>query len=154
MKAYEVQDAFGLDNLKLADRPDPTPGPGQILMRVRATSINYRDLLLVQGFYNPKQPLPIVPSSDGAGEVVGVGDGVSRVKEGDRVANCFFQGWYSGRPTPEKVAGTSMGSPLDGMLTELIVLDEDGVVKIPDHLSFEEAATLPCAASFSSTGQG
>ena len=146
MNAYEVKDAFGLDNLVKVERPDPKPGPGQVLIKVKATSINYRDLLLVQGFYNPKQPLPIIPFSDGAGEVVEVGEGVTRVKVGDRVANCFFQGWISGKPAPEKVAGTSMGSPLDGMLTELIAIDAEAVVHLPDHLSYEEGATLPCAA--------
>ena len=146
MNVYEVKDAFGLDNLVKVERPDPKPGPGQVLIKVKATSVNYRDLLLVQGFYNPKQPLPIIPFSDGAGEVVEVGEGVTRVKVGDRVANCFFQGWISGKPMPEKVAGTSMGSPLDGMLTELIAIDAEAVVHLPDHLSYEEGATLPCAA--------
>lgn len=146
MQAYEVQDAFGLDNLKKADRPDPTPGPHQILVQVKAVSINYRDLLLVQGFYNPKQPLPIIPFSDGAGEVVAVGEGVTRFKPGDRVANCFFQGWEGGRPTAGKVAASAMGSPRDGMLTQLAVLEESGAVHLPEHLSYEEGATLPCAA--------
>jgi len=146
MQAYEVQDAFGIENLKRADRPDPEPGPGQVVVKVKAVSINYRDLLLVQGFYNPKQPLPIVPFSDGAGEVVAVGEGVTQYQPGDRVASCFFQGWQSGEPTPEKVATTAMGSPLDGMLTEMIALDENGVVPLPEHLSYEEGATLPCAA--------
>jgi NADPH:quinone reductase-like Zn-dependent oxidoreductase len=145
MQAYEVQDAFGLDNLKKAERPDPKPGPKQILVRVKAVSINYRDLLLVQGLYNPRQPLPIVPFSDGAGEVVAVGEGVTRFKPGDRVANCFFQGWDGGKPSPEKVATTAMGSPLDGMLRELAVLEEGGAVHLPGHLSYEEGATLPCA---------
>lgn len=145
MNAYEVKDAFGLENLTLTERPDPKPGPGEVLVKVRAVSINYRDLLLVQGFYNPKQPLPIVPFSDGAGEVLEVGEGVTRFTKGDRVANCFFQGWDSGDPSPDKVATTAMGSPLDGMLTEYIVLRETGLVKLPEHLSFEEGATLPCA---------
>lgn len=145
MQAYEVQGAFGLDNVKKAERPDPRPGPKQILVRVKACSINYRDLLMVQGFYNPKQPLPLVPFSDGAGEVVAVGEGVTRFKPGDRVANCFFQGWGAGKPSPEKVATTAMGSPLDGMLRELAVLEEDGAVHLPAHLSYEEGATLPCA---------
>lgn len=146
MKAYEVQGSFGIENVKLADRPDPRPGPGQVLVKVKAASINYRDLLLVQGFYNPKQKLPIIPFSDGAGEIVEVGEGVTKFKPGDRVADCFFQGWDSGPARPEKVAATSMGSPLDGMLTEYIVLSENGIVRLPDHLSYEEGATLPCAA--------
>ncbi len=145
MQAYEVQTAFGLDNLKLTERPEPRPGPKQILVRVRAVSINYRDLLMVQGFYNPRQPLPLVPFSDGAGEVVEIGPGVTRFKAGDRVAGCFFQAWDGGRPTVEKVAASAMGSPLDGMLRELAVLEEGGAVHLPAHLSFEEGATLPCA---------
>ena len=145
MKAYEVQGSFGIENLKIADRPDPKPGPGEVLVKVKATSINYRDLLLVQGFYNPKQKLPIIPFSDGAGEIVEVGEGVSQFKVGDRVADCFFQEWDSGPATPQKVMNASMGSPRDGMLTEYIVLKENGVVKLPDHLSYEEGATLPCA---------
>lgn len=146
MNCYEIQEAFGLENLNVAERPDPKPGPGEVLINVKAVSINFRDLLMVRGHYNPRQPLPLIPFSDGSGEVIEVGEGVSRVAVGDRVANCFFQGWADGTPTPESVASTSMGSPLDGMLTERVVLNENGVVKLPDHLSFEEGATLPCAA--------
>ncbi len=146
MKVYEVQGSFGIDNLKEADRDEPKAGPGQVVVKVMATSINYRDLLMVQGFYNPKQPLPLIPFSDGAGEVVDVGEGVTRVSVGDRVCDCFFQDWLSGEADPARVVGSAMGSPLDGMLAQYVVLREDGVVKIPDHLSYEEAATLPCAA--------
>ncbi len=145
MKTYEIQGKFGIENLKLADRAEPKPGAGEVVVKVKAVSINYRDLLTVQGFYNPKQPLPLVPFSDGAGEIVDVGAGVTRVKVGDRVADCFFQGWYSGKATVEKVRNASMGGPMDGMLTEYVRLSEDGVVKIPDHLSYEEASCLPCA---------
>lgn len=145
MKVYEIKSAFGIDNLTLVDRPEPKPGPGQVVVNVKAVSINYRDLLMVQGFYNPKQPLPLIPFSDGAGEVVAVGEGVTRVKPGDRVADCFFQAWISGRPTPETVVPSAMGGPLDGMLAEYVVLNQDGVVKVPNHLSYEEAACLPCA---------
>ena len=145
MRVHEVQEAFGIENLKLADRADPKPGPGQVLIEVKAVSINYRDVLLVQGFYNPRQPLPIVPFSDGAGEVLEVGDGVTRVKPGDRVANCFFQAWYGGKPNAAEIAPNAMGSPRDGMLCERIVLDAEGVVLLPEHLSYEEGATLPCA---------
>lgn len=145
MNAYEIQGGFGIDNLKLADRAEPKAGPGQVVVKVKAVSINFRDLLTVQGHYNPKQPLPLVPFSDGAGEVVEVGEGVTRVKVGDRVCDTFFQGWYSGEATVDKVRNASMGGPMDGMLTEYICLSQEGVVKIPDHLSFEEAACLPCA---------
>ena len=146
MRVQEVQESFGIEQLKIAERPDPKPGPGEVLIQVKAVSINYRDVLLVQGFYNPKQPLPIVPFSDGAGEVIAVGDGVTRVKPGDRVANCFFQTWNGGKPVASELMSASMGSPRDGMLTEQIVLHEDGMVILPDHLSYEEGATLPCAA--------
>lgn len=146
MNCYEIQEAFGLENLNQTERPDPTPGPNEVLIKVKAVSINFRDILMVRGHYNPRQPLPLIPFSDGAGEVVAVGEGVTRFAIGDRVANCFFQGWPDGVPTPENVTGTSMGSPLDGMLTELIALNENGVVKLPDHLSYEDGATLPCAA--------
>lgn len=144
MRAYEIQE-FGIDNLRKVERPDPEPGPGQILVKVHASSLNYRDLMMVQGMYNPRQPLPLIPNSDGAGEVVAVGDGVTRVAVGDRVAGIFAQGWIEGRPNRQKVGKTTLGSPLDGMLTEFRVLDAEGVVPIPEHLSFEEAATLPCA---------
>src|SRR5258708_20526724 len=98
MKAFEIRSTFGLDALSLIERPDPIPGPGQVLVRVKAASINFRDLLTVQGLYNPKQPLPLVPLSDGIGEVVGIGDGVTRVKVGARGAGSFFQKWISGAP--------------------------------------------------------
>ena len=145
MKVIEVQESFGIENLAVTERPEPKTGPGEVKIRMRAASLNFRDLLMVQGLYNPRQPLPIIPCSDGVGEVVEVGEGVSRVKVGDRVAGCFFQGWVAGEPTTEK-AITTLGSPLDGMLTEIRVLKEGGVVHVPDHLSDEQAATLPCAA--------
>ena len=103
MKVHEIQNAFGIDNLSIADRGDPKPGPGQVVMKVHAVSINYRDLMTVQGFYNPKQPLPLIPFSDGAGEIAAIGDGVTRVKVGDRVCNTFFQKWVHGAPTLDRV---------------------------------------------------
>lgn len=145
MQAYEIQDAFGLDNLRLAERPDPEPGPGQVVVEMRAVSLNFRDLLTVTGAYNPRQPLPLVPCSDGAGVVSAVGDGVTRAVVGDRVATCFSQGWIEGEPTVEKLRST-LGGPLDGALTEKMLLDEGGVVRVPEHLTDVEAATLPCAA--------
>jgi NADPH:quinone reductase-like Zn-dependent oxidoreductase len=145
MRALEIRGAFGLDNLALVERPDPRPGPGEILVRLRAASLNFRDLLTVEGKYNPKQKLPLVPCSDGAGEVLEIGAGVTRVQPGDRVATLFAQKWLAGRPTRERLRST-LGGPLDGTLAELAVFDQDGVVKTPEHLSDEEAATLPCAA--------
>ena len=136
MKAFEIQ-SFGLPGLTLVERPDPVPPPGHVLVRVGAASLNYRDLLTIQGLYNPKQPLPLIPFSDGAGEVVRTGDGVTRVKVGDRVAGSFFQKWLSGRPTKAKLL-SALGGPLHGMLCDRIVLHEDGLVHVPGHLSDEE----------------
>lgn len=144
MKVFEIQDGFGLDHLKSATRDVPEPGPGQVLVRVAACSLNYRDLLTVEGVYNPRQPLPLVPLSDGAGRVESTGPGVSRVKEGDRVAGIFAQKWLGGDPAPE-VRRSTLGGPLDGMLAEYALLSEEGVVHVPEHLSDEEAACLPCA---------
>jgi NADPH:quinone reductase-like Zn-dependent oxidoreductase len=145
MRAFEIQDSFGLENLRLSERPDPAPGPGEVLLKMRSVSLNYRDLLMVRGHYNPRQPLPLIPCSDGVGEVIGVGDGVTRVAVGDRVATIFSQTWIGGPPSAEKLAGT-LGGPLDGTLTEEMVLSADGVVAVPEHLTDADAATLPCAA--------
>lgn len=145
MKAWVIQDGFGLEQLRCVERPEPQPGLGQVVVRVRAVSLNYRDLLVTKGLYNPKLPLPRVPCSDGAGEIVAVGTGVTRVKSGDKVAGNFMQKWLAG-PIHDAAARSTLGGDLDGMATEQVVLSEDGVVPIPGHLSFEEAATLPCAA--------
>src|SRR5215510_1787626 len=127
MRAVEIRGGFGLENLALAERPEPRPGPGQALVRLRAASLNYRDLLTAEGKYNPKQTLPLIPCSDGAGEVVEVGAGVSRVAPGDRVSPIFAQRWLAGVPTRERLRST-LGGPLDGTLTELAVFDEEGLV--------------------------
>jgi NADPH:quinone reductase-like Zn-dependent oxidoreductase len=145
MRAYEIQGSFGLENLRQVERPDPEPGFGTVVLRMKAASLNYRDLLMVRGHYNPRQPLPLIPCSDGVGEVVAVGEGVSRLSVGDRVATIFSQTWTAGPPTAERLRGT-VGGPLDGTLCELMVLDAEGVVRVPEHLSDVEAATLPCAA--------
>ena len=145
MKAFEIQNTFGLDSLTLTERLEPSPGFGQVLIKLRAASLNYRDLMVVKGLYNPKQPLPLIPLSDGVGEVVAIGEGVTRVKSGDRVAGTFFQNWLSGELTEAK-AKSALGGAIDGLLAEYAVLHEDGVVHVPEHLTDEEAATLPCAA--------
>jgi NADPH:quinone reductase-like Zn-dependent oxidoreductase len=145
MKAIELQNAFGIDNLNVTERPDPKPGPFQVVVRMKAWSLNYRDLLVVKGLYNPKFRFPVLPLSDGAGEIAAIGAGVTRVKVGDRVAGCFMPGWVSGELTEAKQK-TSLGAGTDGLLAEYALLPEDGVVHFPAHLSFEEAATLPCAA--------
>jgi NADPH:quinone reductase-like Zn-dependent oxidoreductase len=145
MKAYEIRDAFSIDALALSDRPDPKPGHGQVVVKTRAVSLNFRDLLVVKGDYSKKLPLPMVPCSDCAGEVAAVGDGVSRVKVGDRVAGIFMQTWIEGELTESK-ARSALGGAAGGVLAESVLLHENGLVHIPAHLSFEEAATLPCAA--------
>jgi len=144
MKVYEFRE-FGIDNLACVERDAPRPGPGQVLIRVHASSLNYRDLMTVLGTYNPRQKLPLVPLSDGAGEVVEVGEGVQSLAVGDRVAGLFAQAWQAG-PFSAAYRRSTLGGPRDGMLAEYVVLDQSGAVPIPDHLSFEEAATLPCAA--------
>jgi NADPH:quinone reductase-like Zn-dependent oxidoreductase len=137
--------AFGIDSLEFVERPAPQPGPGEILIQVRAISFNYRDLLLIKGLYNPKLSLPRIPCSDGAGQVLAIGTGVTAFKVGDRVAGIFMQNWLDGPLTAAKAKG-ALGGDIDGVLAEQIVLNENGAVLIPDHLSYEEAATLPCAA--------
>ena len=145
MRAFEIRGTFGLEALTPTERPDPVPGPGYVLIRVKAASLNFRDLMMVRGLYNPKQPLPLVPLSDGVGEVLRVGEGVTRVKAGDRVAGIFAQTWLAGPPTKAGLLST-LGGPLDGMLADHVVLHEDGLVHVPAYLTDEEAATLPCAA--------
>lgn len=145
MKAFEIRNGFGLDNLAPVDRPQPAPGAGQVLIKLRAFSLNYRDLMVIMGTYNPRMRLPRVPFSDGAGEVVAIGEGVSRVKVGDRVTPLFMPKWIDGEPDIEK-GKSALGGAVDGLLQEYIVLSEEAVVLIPEHLSYEEGATLPCAA--------
>jgi NADPH:quinone reductase-like Zn-dependent oxidoreductase len=145
MKVWELQGGFGLQQLALTTRPEPQPGSGQVIVRVRSVSLNYRDLLVVKGQYDPRLQLPRIPCSDGAGDVAAVGPGVTRVKPGDRVAGAFMQDWICGPVAAAKVR-SALGGNLDGMLAEYVLLDERGVVKFPAHLSFAEAAALPCAA--------
>ncbi len=144
MRAWQIS-SFGIDSLEFIERPSIAPGPGEVLVRVHAVSFNYRDLLVVKGLYNPKMKLPRVPCSDGAGEVVAVGDGVSSLNTGDRVAAIFMQNWLDGPIDRAKSKG-ALGGDIDGMLAEYVVLKETGLVRIPEHLSYQEAATLPCAA--------
>jgi NADPH:quinone reductase-like Zn-dependent oxidoreductase len=147
MKAVELRGKPGIDSLTVVEKPDPVAGAGQVVVRVRAVSLNYRDLMMVTGVYNPKLGLPMVPCSDGAGEVAAVGPGVTSVRMGDRVMGTFFQQWEEGPPSEDKVrAALGGGGGVAGMLSELVLLSESGVIATPDHLSDEEAATLPCAA--------
>jgi NADPH:quinone reductase-like Zn-dependent oxidoreductase len=146
MRAYQLpKGGAGIESLTKVERPDPKPAHRQVLVKVAACSLNFRDLGIVRGTYRMPVRDNVVPLSDGAGEVVEVGPGVTRVKVGDKVAGCFFQRWPGGEPPPDVQAG-ALGGSLDGMLTEYAVLEEEGVVKIPAHLSAEEGATLPCAA--------
>lgn len=144
MKAYEIQE-FGIENLALVERDEPRPAAGEVLVKFHAFSLNYRDLMMINGWYNPKLKRPVVPFSDGAGEVVAVGEGVTKWKTGDRVTPIFMQGWLDGGVDQTK-SRTAIGGDLDGVLREFGAFSEDGLVKIPDHFTFEEAATLPCAA--------
>lgn len=145
MKAYVLQSNAGIDALTLTDRPEPQPGAGQVLIKIKATALNYRDLLVAEGAYGAGVKYPLVPMSDGAGEVVAIGEGVTRVKIGDRVAGIFFQDWISGALTREKMK-SDLGGGIDGMLAEYVVLHQDGLVILPNHISYIQGATLPCAA--------
>lgn len=137
--------SFGIEQLQLVDRPEPMPGPGQVVVAVRAVSLNYRDLMMVKGQYNPKLAMPRVPCSDAAGEVIAIGQGVTRIAVGDKVCGTFMQRWLGGR-IDDVAARSGLGGEIDGVLGEQVLLAEDGVVKYPAHLTPEEASTLPCAA--------
>jgi NADPH:quinone reductase-like Zn-dependent oxidoreductase len=143
MRAWQIP-SFGIDSLELVERPDPQPGSGEVLVAVRAVSLNFRDLMMVKGVYNPHLQVPRIPCSDGAGEVLSVGEGVTAWKPGDRVAGIFMQNWLDGPLTQAKARG-ALGGDIDGMLATHVVLKEAGLVRVPDHLSFQEAAALPCA---------
>ena len=152
MKAWVVEDKFGIDALKLVERETPKPRYGEALLRVRAVSLNYRDLTFVNGTINPEHPRPLIPASDAAGEVVAIGEGVTRVKAGDRVAT-HFSNWIGGRATHALMFGAtpggsydlSLGAPHPGVLSEYTRFSAERLVRIPEHLSFEEASTLPIA---------
>jgi NADPH:quinone reductase-like Zn-dependent oxidoreductase len=144
MRAYQLPQATGIEALTKVDLPMPKPAHRQVLVRIKACSLNFRDLAIVLGRYRMPVKPNVIPLSDGAGEVVEVGDGVTKVKAGDRVAGNFFQRWPGGIASAD-IQTSALGGSLDGMLTEYVVLEEDGVVKLPAHLSFEEGACLPCA---------
>jgi NADPH:quinone reductase-like Zn-dependent oxidoreductase len=145
MRLYRIPRATGIDSLTMAEAEIPQPGRGQALVRMRAASLNYRDLMIVNGqAARGAPPADLVPLSDGAGEVVSVGPEVVRVKVGDRVAGCFMQGWIGGPIGPDDAA-SSLGGAIDGVLAEYRLFDQNGLVQVPAHLTFEQAATLPCA---------
>jgi NADPH:quinone reductase-like Zn-dependent oxidoreductase len=146
MKVMQIQDSWSPDNIRLAERPTPEPGPGQVLLRMEAASLNYRDYVMASGGYGRRGgSLPLVPCSDGAGRVVAAGPGVTRVAVGDLVCPIFSQAWLSG-PFREGHWGGTLGGPRDGVMQEFMVLSQEGVVRAPRHLDAVQAATLPCAA--------
>jgi NADPH:quinone reductase-like Zn-dependent oxidoreductase len=146
MRVFQIEGDWGFDHLKLATRPDPSPGPGQVLLRMKAASLNFRDLVVPdRGYGQYTGTLPLIPLSDGVGEVVGVGAGVTRVALGDRVCPMFMQRWIGGALDLERITA-SLGAPIDGTMADFMVLPQEGVAKVPAHLTDEQAATLPCAA--------
>lgn len=146
MRAYEIQGGWGLDNLRRTTRPDPQPGPGEVMLRMLASSLNYRDLVVLEGGYGSYTgTLPIVPLSDGVGEVVAVGAGVRRIAVGERVCPMFFRGWIGGEPDLARLT-QSLGGPLDGTMSEYMCVPESAVSRVPATLGAEQAACLPCAA--------
>jgi NADPH:quinone reductase-like Zn-dependent oxidoreductase len=144
MRAYQILPGDGIDGLRCADFPDRELGNGEVRVRVHAVSLNYRDLMVAGGTYLVSVDDPIVPCSDGAGEVLAVGPGVTRFQAGDRVAASFFPYWHDGPASPEKVRH-ALGGDIDGMLAEEVILAEDALVKLPAGMSFVDASTLPCA---------
>src|SRR3954471_7596788 len=144
MKVYELQGPHGVEGMALLEKPVPSAGPGEVLVRLKAATINYRDLLTVKGGYGSRQKFPLVPLSDGAGVVESVGPGVTRFKPGDRVTGSFFEGWLGGEPSEEKMR-SNLGGALDGVLCEYRVWPAAALVRTPEHLSDIEAASLPCA---------
>lgn len=146
IRQYQFEPVSGKYELVMKEVPRPVAGDNEVLVRVRATSLNRRDLNMLRREYDERYSLAgSIPLSDGAGEVIAVGPGVTRFKVGDRVAGIFFEKWIDGAPSEESLE-TDRGGNAGGMLSEIVVTNEEGLVSIPDHLSYEEAATLPCAA--------
>lgn len=144
MQVWQLEEGFALEKLVRAERPEAEPGPGEVLLEMRAASLNYRDWLTINGGYGARNKLPLIPLSDGVGAVVAVGAGVDRVGVGDRVTPIYFPGWIGGEPAPAKFRLT-LGGPLDGVLRRRMVISAEAVARIPEHLSDAEAASLPCA---------
>ena len=144
MRSYQFS-SFGLDQLKITESNPPAPEPGEVAIDVRAFSLNYRDLLVIKGLYNPRLALPAVPVSDGAGVVAAVGEGVTAVREGDRVMTQFVADWTEG-PFEARHAGSTLGTPGPGLAAERVVLPERAVVPMPDGYDFAQASTFPIAA--------
>lgn len=146
MRVFQIEGDWGLANLRQCTRPQPQPGPGQVLIKMRMAALNARDLIVPdRGYGRATGELPLIPVSDGVGEVVETGPGVTRVSIGERVCPTYFQNWIAGEPSPDAFA-SALGGPLDGVMADYICLSQDGVVRVPGYLSDDEAATLPCAA--------
>ena len=145
MRAYEFTN-FGLENLGIVERDEPKPNANEVLLKIHAVSLNFRDLLFKNGLYNPRAKFPAVPIADAAGEVVEIGEGVTKWKVGDRVTNIYAPGWIDGELTAQKNKVTYGDGALEGVLTEYRTFDENTLVRIPEHLSYEEGSTLPIAA--------
>ncbi len=145
MKVVEAR-SFSIEGLGIVERPVPQAGRGEILLKMKAATLNYRDLAVLTENYFPNLPLPYVPLSDGCGEVIQVGEGVERFRPGDRVLPLYTQGWHDGRPTPEQRAKRTLGAPLPGVLQEYMLVPAEDAVAAPAHLTDVEAATLPVAA--------
>jgi NADPH:quinone reductase-like Zn-dependent oxidoreductase len=145
MRAVQIADQWGLDRLAIADVQDAPLGHGQVRIAMRVCSLNFRDLRVAQGLYHPKLPRPLTLCSDGAGEVVELGPGAARWKVGDRVMPAFMPAWIAGEPT-DAGAKSALGAFAQGVLAERVVEHESGLVRVPEHLTFAEASTLPCAA--------
>ncbi|MEV7189766.1 NAD(P)-dependent alcohol dehydrogenase [Kitasatospora sp. NPDC093102] len=144
MRSYHVDSGAGIGGLAIREHADPVPGPGQVLVAIHAAALSYRDLMVLRGDYVLPVKPDVVPVADGAGQVVAVGRGVTAARVGERVAGTVFPSWQDGPFGTQHLA--QLGGSLDGMLTELALIDETALVPVPEHLSFEEAATLPCAA--------
>ena len=145
MRAWQIETAFGTANLAQVNVAEPALKPHEVRVKIHACSLNFRDLMVIKGQYNPKQPLPLIPLSDGAGEIVEVGSSVASFNVGDRVCATFSQNWCHGLPD-SKTFSQTLGSPLPGMLQESRICEENGIIRFPHYLTYEEAATLPCAA--------
>ena len=145
MRAWQIVSGGGVDALSLAEVETPEPGPGEVRVRMRANSINYRDLTTIEDPVSRGLPFPTVPDSDGAGEVSAIGTGVEGVAVGDRVTSCFFSDWEAGECSPTAM-GSALGGARQGVLAEEVILPARGVIAMPEHMSFEQAACLPCAA--------
>lgn len=146
MRVFQIEGDWGIDNLQLSERPDPEPKPHEVILAMRSAALNARDLIVPErGYGRATGELPLIPVSDGVGEVLEIGSEVTRVKPGDRVCPTYFQNWINGEPSKAAFA-SALGAPLDGVMAEKVCLSEQGVVAVPDYLTDAEAATLPCAA--------